>query len=91
MAVAEAGLLEDAVRDLGSRRKQGQRVPRMDDPVVVEPEILQGVAQYLRLDDHDITSWIAKFLNLFFTASPFVAPYEVDNFILKNGPLMAEW
>lgn len=64
----------------------------MDDPIVVDPGILQGITQYLRLDEWQfVISWIAKFFHLFFTASSLVESYEVDNFILKSGPLLAEW
>jgi hypothetical protein len=59
---------------------------------MVNAGILQGIAQYLRLDEwQSVTCWIAKFLHMFFTASPLIPSYEVDNFIFKNGPLLAEW
>jgi hypothetical protein len=85
--------LEEAeIKDLPSRRKLGSRVQPMDDPIVVDPGILQSIAQYLRLDEWQfVISWIAIFFHLFFTASPLIASYEVDNFILKNGSLLAEW
>ncbi|KAF5315600.1 hypothetical protein D9611_004713 [Ephemerocybe angulata] len=86
-----SGLLEESeVKDLPSRRKLGSRALAMDDPIVIDPGILRGVTDYLRLDIHTVNCLIAKFFHLFFTGTSLVASYEVDNFILKNGPLLAD-
>ncbi|KAJ2931375.1 hypothetical protein H1R20_g5743, partial [Candolleomyces eurysporus] len=90
-AILGTGLLEEAeIKHLFSRRKMAARAQAVDDPIVVHPGILHGINQYLRLDIPIITCYIAKFFSTFFNNSPLVASYEIDNFVLKNGLLLAE-
>ncbi|RXW20753.1 hypothetical protein EST38_g5104 [Candolleomyces aberdarensis] len=90
-AILGTGLLEEAeIKHLFSRRKMAARAQAVDDPIVVHPGILHGISQYLRLDIPIITCYIAKFFSTFFNNSPLVASYEIDNFVLKNGLLLAE-
>jgi hypothetical protein len=91
-AIVGTGLLEEAeIKHSFSRRKMSARAQPVDDPIVVHPGILHGIGQYLRLDIPIVTSYIAKFFFTFFNNSPLVASYEIDNFVLKNGSLLAEW
>lgn len=39
----------------------------------------------------EVSCLIAQFLNSFITESSFLEPYEVDNFILRNGKVLCTW
>lgn len=59
--------------------------------MVIAPGILQALGLYVDAGDEEVTCLIAKFLNQFMADSPFLEPYEVDNFILRNGRLLSTW
>jgi hypothetical protein len=73
------------------RKKLIARASNVVDPIFIDTGILKAVSQWLQLDIPLVTSYIAKFLHLFSVHSPVVAPYEVDNFILRNSVLVANW
>lgn len=52
---------------------------------------MEALDRYLALNLDDVSCLITKFLNLYFTDSPYLEPYEVDNFILRNGRFLALW
>lgn len=61
------------------------------DPMIVDPRLMDALELYMAVNSDDILCLVAKFLNLFLTDSPYLEPYEVDNFILRNGRLLATW
>jgi hypothetical protein len=63
----------------------------MVDPVIIDPRMMNALDRYMALDIDDISCLIAKFLSLYLTDSPYLEPYEVDNFILRNGGFLARW
>lgn len=67
------------------------RASNVVDPIVIDAGILKAISAWLKLDAPLVTAYIAKFFHLFFAYSPVIAPYEVDNFILRNSALVAEW
>ena len=67
------------------------RVSALEDPIIIQPEILTALQLYLQSSLDDVSCLVAKFLNLFLVESPFLESFEVDNFILRNGKLIALW
>jgi len=63
----------------------------MRDPVTIDPQLMSAVERYISSNDNDISSLVARFLHTFMTNSPYLEPYEVDNFILRNGRILAVW
>lgn len=46
---------------------------------------------YLGSNIEDVSCLVAKFLNMFLAESPFLEVFEADNFILRNGKVLASW
>lgn len=63
----------------------------MVDPIIIDPRLMNALEYYMAINDDEVSSLVANFLNLFLNDSPFLEPYEVDNFILRNGRFMAAW
>jgi hypothetical protein len=63
----------------------------MVDPVIIDPRMMDALDRYMALNVDDVSCLIAKFLSLYLTESPYLEPYEVDNFILRNGRFLAFW
>jgi hypothetical protein len=42
------------------------------------------------MNHNDVSCIIGTFFNAFFTGSPLVEAYEVDNFIVRNGKILAK-
>ena len=63
----------------------------MRDPVTIDPQLMSAVERYISSHDNDVSSLVAMFLHTFMTNSPYLEPYEVDNFILRNGRILAVW
>ena len=67
------------------------RGPAMVDPVIIDPRMMDALDRYMALNVDDVSCLIAKFLSLYLMDSPYLEPYEVDNFILRNGRFLAFW
>jgi len=61
------------------------------DPVIIDPRMMDALERYMALNIDDVSCLIAKFLSLYLMNSPYLEPYEVDNFILRNGKFLAVW
>jgi hypothetical protein len=61
------------------------------DPIIIDGQLMSALECYVDANVEDVTCLIAKFLNLFISDSPFLEPYEVDNFILRNGRTLCMW
>lgn len=61
------------------------------DPVYIDPEILTALQLYIQSDVEEVVCLTAKFINLFLTDTPFLESFEIDNFVLRNGRLIALW
>ncbi|KAF8894642.1 hypothetical protein BD779DRAFT_1502197 [Infundibulicybe gibba] len=86
----DAKLIELAeVYNLPSRRKLHARGSMMSDPIIVDPELMNALESYTATDVDDVSVLVAKFLNFFLTDSPYLEPFEIDNFILRNGGFLA--
>ncbi|KAE9396073.1 hypothetical protein BT96DRAFT_997116 [Gymnopus androsaceus JB14] len=79
---------EDDIKDLPHRKRMGQDAQLLD-PIVVDTVLMNVLASYTATDVDDVTCLIAKFLNTFLTESPTLESHEVDNFILRNGEMLA--
>lgn len=73
------------------RRRLNVRGSETNDPIYVEPAILSALELYMESSLEEISCLTAKFLHLFIVESPFLEPFEFDNFILQNGKLIAQW
>ncbi|KIK57795.1 hypothetical protein GYMLUDRAFT_228917 [Collybiopsis luxurians FD-317 M1] len=80
---------EDDIKDLPHRRRLGQELQHVD-PIVVDTVLMNVLATYAAAGIDDVTCLIAKFLNTFLTDSPSLESYEIDNFILRNGEMLAK-
>ena len=72
------------------RRKLVQK-PIATDPMIIDAKIMASLELYLGSHVEDVSCLTAKFLNMFLTESPFLEAFEVDNFILRNGKVLASW
>lgn len=52
---------------------------------------MRALELYVEADVDEVSCIVAKFLNMFLTESPLVESYEGDNFILRNGKMLAAW
>ncbi len=52
---------------------------------------MEALKQYIQIQVDDVTSYAAKFLEIFLTGSPYLESFEVDNFVLQNGKTIASW
>ncbi|KAJ6630829.1 hypothetical protein B0H10DRAFT_1938967 [Mycena sp. CBHHK59/15] len=84
-------ITEDDINDLPSRRKLNVRGAVVTDPIVIHPDLMNSLEHYLTARVEDVSCLIAKFLNTFLNDSPFLQSYEVDNFVLRNGRMLAQW
>ncbi|KAJ3516626.1 hypothetical protein NLJ89_g1005 [Agrocybe chaxingu] len=89
-SIIDSGLVSlSEVDQLPSRRKVAVRGSGVVDPVIVSSEVLTALELYIQSNVEDVACFAAKFLNLFLMESPFMEGFEVDNFILRNGKLVA--
>jgi len=52
---------------------------------------LTALQLYLQSSSDDVSCLVAKFFNIFLMESPFQESFEIDNFIVRNGKLIALW
>ncbi|KAJ7774577.1 hypothetical protein DFH07DRAFT_865871 [Mycena maculata] len=83
-------IVEDEVDGLPSRRRLNVRGAAVTDPIVIHPDLMNALEQYITAGTDDVTCLVAKFLTTFLTDSPFLQSYEVDNFVLRNGQMLAQ-
>jgi hypothetical protein len=67
------------------------RTSEMSDPIIIDAKLMIALESYVGVNVDEVSCLIAKFLNLFVTDSHFLEPYEVDNFILRNGRAVSAW
>jgi hypothetical protein len=61
------------------------------DPIFIDPAIMKAIALHIKVEFEDVVLMIANFLHAFFTSSPLIETYEMDNFVFKNEHLLAKW
>ncbi|KAF8636667.1 hypothetical protein AX17_003473 [Amanita inopinata Kibby_2008] len=83
-------IMNDETMNLPTRRKANNRRSLPTDPITIDAGMMNALEQYLLLDTDEISCVIAKFFNAFVMDSPFLEAYEVDNFILRNGTVLAK-
>ncbi|KAF8628411.1 hypothetical protein AX15_003933 [Amanita polypyramis BW_CC] len=81
---------DDETRALPHRRKTNNRHSSSRDPATIDANMANAIEQYVDMDVDEISCVIAKFFNVFLTESPLMEAYEVDNFILRNGKMLAK-
>ncbi|KAJ7774854.1 hypothetical protein B0H16DRAFT_1508657 [Mycena metata] len=79
---------EGEIAELPSRRKLNVRGGAVEDPIVVHPDLMRVLEEYVTARVDDVSCLTAKFLNTFLNDSPFLESYEVDNFVLRNGRML---
>lgn len=52
---------------------------------------MKAIALHIKVEFEDVVLMIANFLHAFFTSSPLIETYEMDNFVFKNEHLLAKW
>ncbi|KAJ7172444.1 hypothetical protein C8R46DRAFT_149097 [Mycena filopes] len=89
--IVESELItEEEIDALPSRRKLNVRGATVTDPIVVHADLMRVLEEYVAARvDESVACLTAKFLNTFLNDSPFLESYEVDNFILRNGRMLA--
>ncbi|KAK7020581.1 hypothetical protein R3P38DRAFT_3272569 [Favolaschia claudopus] len=88
--ILESDLItEQEARELPSRRLLNVRGEAPADPIVIHPDLLIAVESYVTARVDDVACLAAKFLNIFLNESPFLKSFEVDNFVLRNGRVLA--
>ena len=73
------------------RRKLNIRGSAASDPIIIDAGLMRVLGQYIEAKVDEISCLVAKFLTMFLTESPLVESYEGDNFILRNGTMLAAW
>ncbi|KAF7976726.1 hypothetical protein HWV62_5909 [Athelia sp. TMB] len=77
---------EDEVKDLPSRKKINSRTgPSSSDPTIVDAEFIKTIGAYVRSNMEDVSCLVAKFFNALVMDARYLEPYEIDNFVLRNG------
>ncbi|THU91128.1 hypothetical protein K435DRAFT_727522 [Dendrothele bispora CBS 962.96] len=79
---------DSEINDLPSRRKMVARASEFPDPIVVDPLLMEALETYMTAHNDDVSCLIGKFLYIFLMDSPYLEPYEVDNFILRNATML---
>lgn len=64
------------------------RVTMASDPIIIDSVLINTLEHYIGANVEQASCFIAKFLNTFVTDSSLLEPYEVDNFILRNGRVL---
>lgn len=87
------GILTDrhSPDDPGFRRKLSVQRPVAVDPTIIDAKIMAALELYLGSHVEEVSCLTAKFLYMFLTGSPFLEVFEADNFILRNGKVLASW
>jgi hypothetical protein len=67
------------------------RMSMASDPIIMDVGLMNALERYVEANVEEITCFIAKFLNKFVTDASLLEPYEVDNFILRNGRFLCAW
>ena len=67
------------------------RVSMASDPIIIDLDLMNALERYVAANVDDVTCFVAKFLNMFVTDASLLEPYEVDNFILRNGRVLCAW
>ncbi|KAM6500500.1 hypothetical protein JOM56_003514 [Amanita muscaria] len=83
-------ILDDDIQGLLLRRKTNHRKTWRGDPITIDSEIMRALELYVDIQNDEISILIAKFFNSFLTDSPFMEAHEVDNFVLRNGKVLAK-
>ena len=73
------------------RRKLSVQRPIAVDPMIIDAKIMSSLELYLGSNVEEVSCLSAKFLNMFLSESPFLEVFEADNFILRNGKVLAFW
>ncbi|KAI9070388.1 hypothetical protein FKP32DRAFT_1586228 [Trametes sanguinea] len=82
-----AGFIEEKeVQGLPSRRKVNARNNTITDPIIVNVGLIDALRSYVETGLEEVSCLAARFFDAFVHHAPFVESYEVDNFILRNGP-----
>ncbi|KAJ7685226.1 hypothetical protein DFH06DRAFT_1157872 [Mycena polygramma] len=88
--IVELGLItENEVDELPSRRKLNVRGAGITDPIVIHPDLMIVLENYVTARVDDVCCLAVKFLNTFLNDTPFLESYEIDNFALRNGKMLA--
>ncbi|KAF9533011.1 hypothetical protein CPB83DRAFT_806739 [Crepidotus variabilis] len=72
-----------------SRRKFTTRGSEVMDPIFIDPLMLSALQLYVETDSQEVLCFVAKFFHSFIMESPYLEGFEVDNFVLQNGKLIA--
>ncbi|KAK7693413.1 hypothetical protein QCA50_002981 [Cerrena zonata] len=83
-------ILEEEIKVLVSRRKLNSRASMLTDPIIVDPRLMAVLKSYVEMGVDEVSCLAARFLNLLVNESPLLESYEVDNFILRNGPTLCQ-
>ena len=73
------------------RRKLPNRASELMDPIIVDSRLMAVLKSYVEMRVDEVSCLAARFLNLLVNESPLLESYEVDNFILRNGPNLCQW
>ncbi|PFH54331.1 hypothetical protein AMATHDRAFT_38260 [Amanita thiersii Skay4041] len=83
-------IIPEDIQGLPSRKRVNNQHSLSGDPITIDPSIMNALEKYLSAHNDEISCLLAKFFNTFLIDSPFLESYEVDNFILRNGRLLAQ-
>ncbi|KAF7338262.1 hypothetical protein MVEN_02051500 [Mycena venus] len=82
-------ITEQETEGLPSRRRLNVRGTVVTDPIVIHPDLIHVLENCVTARVDDVSCLTAKFLNTFLNDSPFLESHEVDNFVLRNGRMLA--
>jgi hypothetical protein len=66
-------------------------VSMASDPIIIDSVLINTLERYIEANVNEVSCFVAKFLNTFVIDSSLLEPYEVDNFILRNGRVLCAW
>lgn len=82
---------ETEIADLPSRRKLNARTMRHPDFVGVDSGLINVLRHYVLAGVDEVSTLIAQFFTAIVNETTLLEPHEIDNIILRNGPVMVAW
>ena len=79
---------ETEIADLPSRRKLNARATRHPDFVGVDSGLIDVLRRYILAGVDEVSTLIAQFFTAVVNETTLLESHEIDNIILRNGPVM---
>ncbi|KAK2466896.1 hypothetical protein APHAL10511_001154 [Amanita phalloides] len=83
-------ITDDETRGLLLRKRSDPRRSLSADPITIDAGMMSALERYIDVNHDDISCVVAIFFNALYAEASFMEAYEVDNFVLRNGQILAK-